>query len=211
MKARAPRCPGTAPGMTLLEVLLAFSIFAVIVVVMLAGLRVGVRAWEAGERRAAVQQEMRAVIELLTEALSTAYPYRGRLGGGLERVVLFVGEAAEVRFVTTAPPLALDAPAVPFHAVTLRHTAENELRIVERLVPAEEPFGDSPHTVLSRSVTGFRLQYRDDQGLWQDKWSGQTTAALPSAVRVELTLRERGRAEKTATFLVPIALGKVAA
>lgn len=206
--------PGRSPvadsrGLTLLEILLAFAILSVIMVILVTSLRVGARAWEAGERRAAAQQEERAVIELLTEALASAAPYRGRLGDGLDRVVLFEGDREEVRFVTTAPPLLLDAPVAPFHAVTLRHAGDAELRLTERLVPAEEPFGDTPSVVLSRSVTELRLEYRDDQGAWQPRWDPRNTHALPTAVRVELTLREPGRGgAKAVTFLVPIALGK---
>ena len=199
-----------ARGMTLIEVLLAFSILAVIVVVLVGSLRVGLRAWEAGEQRAAANQEVRAVIELVTEALSGAYPYRGRLGDGLQRVVLFRGEPDTVQFVTTAPPLTLDAPAVPFHAVTLGHAAENQLRVVERLVPAEEPFGEGVLTILSRSVTGLHLQYLDDKGAWDDRWDGPTAATLPAAVRVELTIRDHGRSETIPPFLVPLPLGKTA-
>lgn len=195
-------------GLTLLEVLLAVSILAVIVVVVVGSLRVGLRAWEAGARHATVQQEIRAVVEMITEALSGAYPYHGRLGGGLERVVLFQGEPQEVRFVTTTPPLALDAPATPFHAVTLRRTDENHLGVVERLVPAEEPFAEGPQTFLSRSVSALRLEYLDDRGAWADRWDGKTAKALPAAVRVALTIRAHGRSEAIPAFVVPIMLGK---
>jgi general secretion pathway protein J len=196
----------SAGGMTLLEVLIAVTILAVIVALLVTGLRVGVRAWEAGERRAASQQELRAMVELLTEALSTAVPYRGRLGDGLDRVVLFEGDADEVHWVTTAAPLVLDAPAAPFHAVTLRHAGEDELRIAERLVPTDEPFGNTPDVVLSRAVTKLKVEYRDQEGLWQDRWD-KTKNALPVAVRIELTIREAGRGSRVATFLVPIPRG----
>lgn len=203
-----PRLAGSR-GLTLVEVLLAFAILSVIVVVLLASLRVGARAWEAGERRATAQQEERAIVELLTEALASAAPYRGRLGDGLDRVVLFEGDREEVRFVTTAAPLLLDAPAAAYHAVTLRHTEEVELWLTERLVPAEEPFGDAPHVVLSRSVKEFRLEYRDKEAAWQPRWDPRDKKALPTAVRVELTLRDPGRGgEKSFAFVVPIALGK---
>jgi len=205
---RAAARLGDGRGMTLLEVILALAILAVIVVVLVTSLRVGVRAWEAGEERAALQQEIRAVVELLTEALSAAYPYRGRLGGGLERVVLFQGEADEVRLVTTAPPVGLDAPAVRFHAVALGPATEDGLGVVERLVPAEEPFGKDPRTLLSRVVTGIRLRYLDETGVWQERWDGRTAAGLPLAVRVELNLREGARADAVPAFVVPIPLGK---
>lgn len=211
MSAEGPRRPGDARGVTLMEILLAMSIMAVIIVVLVGSARVGIRAWEAGERQAAAQQEIRAMVELLTDTLSGAYPYKGRLGGGPERVVLFQGEADEVRFVTTAPPLTLDTATAPYHAVTLSRSDEDELRLVERLVPAEEPFGDDPRTVLSRTVTGFRLQYLDDKGAWQDTWDGPKAGAIPAAVRVELSIRGRVRSESVPAFVVPIPLGKAAA
>jgi general secretion pathway protein J len=194
-------------GLTLLEIVLAMTVLALMVVLLLASLRVGVRAWEAGERRASTQQELRAVIELLTDALSTAVPYRGRLGDAPERRVLFEGEEDAVRFVTTTPPLVLDAPAVPFHAVTLRRTEQGELRLTERLVPAREPFGDEPHVVLSRRVAALRFEYRDDEGLWQTRWD-RTENSVPVAVRVALRVREPGGGERQATFVVPIVLGR---
>lgn len=198
-------------GLTLVEVILAVSTLAVIVLLLAGTLRVALRAWESGQRRADSQQELRAVVELLTEALAAAYPYRGRLGESPERVVLFVGEPEEVRFVTTAEPLALDAPAAPFHAVTVARADTDRLRVVERLVPAQEPFGEGPEAVLSRSVTVFRLQYLDETGAWLDRWDGRTAAALPSAVRVELAVRIGARVQGVPSFVVPLALGKRAA
>src|SRR5262249_53593547 len=196
-------------GMTLLEVLVALTILAVIVTVLVAGLRVGVQAWEAGERRAASQQQLRAVIELLTEALATAAPYRGRLGDGLDKVTLFRGGSDEVHFVTPAPPLVLDVPAAPSHAVTLRRTNEDQLRLVERMVPADEPFGDDGARVtLSRSVTAFKVEYRDGQGAWADRWDPRNSGGLPAAVRVGLTIRDAAKVERTTTFVVPIPLGR---
>lgn len=198
-------------GLTLIEVTLAFSILAVIVVVLAGSLRVGTRAWEAGERQTATRQELRALVELLTETLGSAYPYKGRLGLAPERVVLFQGEADELRFVTAAAPLVLDAPAAPFHAITLRRADDDRLLWVERLVPAEEPFGETPETVLSRAVTGLRLQYLDDKGAWLDRWDGREAAALPAAVRFELSIRDRGRSVALPAFAVPLPLGKSAA
>jgi general secretion pathway protein J len=198
-----------AAGLTLVEVLIAITILAVIVVLMASALRVGARAWEAGEKRAAAQQELRAIVELLTDALSGAFPYQGRVGEGEERGILFVGEADEVRFVTSLPPLFLEAPAVPFHAVTLRHVADDrELRVTERLLPNDEPFGEDPHVVLSRAIETLRFEYRDDEGNWQDRWE-RNRNALPVTIKVELTVRNPGRGERTVVFMVPVLMGKV--
>jgi hypothetical protein len=42
--------------------------------------------------------------------------------------------------------------------------------------------------VLSRSVTRFTLAYRDEDGVWQDKWDAREAGGLPTAVRVELAV-----------------------
>jgi general secretion pathway protein J len=198
-----------AAGFTLVEVLIAITILATIVVLMAAALRIGARAWEAGEKRAGFQQETRAIVELLTDALSGAFPYQGLIGEGQERGILFAGESDEVRFVTSVPPLFLEAPAVPFHAVTLRHDADDrELRVTERLVPNDEPFGEDPHMVLSRTIETLRFEYRDDEGNWQDRWE-RNRNALPVSIKVEVTVRDPGRGERTLAFVVPVLMGKV--
>lgn len=203
LRAR-PRADGR--GFTLIEVILAVSTLAVVVLLATAALRVGLRAWEAGQRRADLQQESRALVELVSEALAGATPYQGRLGLSPERVVLFEGEAEEVRFVTSAPPLVLDAPAAPFHAVVLGRRGPGALRLVERLVPADEPFAPGPERVLSRSVTRFNLAYRDESGTWQERWVGREAGGLPTAVRFELVVG--GTIRATPSVVVPLPLGR---
>jgi general secretion pathway protein J len=193
-----------AAGFTLIEVILAVSILAVVVLLATAALRVGLRAWEAGQRRVDAQQESRALVELLSEALAGAFPYQGRLGQNPDRVMLFEGEPEEVRFVTNAPPLTLDAPAVPFHAVVLGLKGQETLRLIERLMPAEEPFGPGPERVLSRSVMRFTLAYRDESGAWQEKWDAREAGGLPTAVRFDLAVGNVQRAASAVVIALPL-------
>lgn len=193
-------------GFTLIEVILAVSILAVVVLLATTALRVGLRAWEAGQRRADIQQENRALVELMSETLAGAFPYQGRLGENPDRVVLFQGEPGEVRFVTTAPPLALETTDAPFHAVVLGLNGEDALRLVERLVPTDDPFTPGSERVLSRSITHFSLSYRDESGEWQDKWDGREAGGLPTAIRFELTV---GRLSQPApAVVIAMPLGK---
>lgn len=193
-------------GFTLLEVILAVSILAVVVLLATTALRVGLRAREAGQRRADLQQENRALVELVSETLAGAFPYQGRLGQSPDRIVLFQGEPDEVRFVTTAPPLALDTTAAPFHAVVLGLEGEDALRLIERLVPTDDPFTPGSERVLSRSITRFTLAYRDEAGEWQDKWDGREAGGLPTAVRFEL--RVGRRSETAPPVVIALPLGK---
>jgi type II secretory pathway component PulJ len=194
-----------AGGFTLVEIILAVSTLAAVVLLATAVLRVGLRAWEAGQKRADVQQEGRALVEVVSDALAGAHPYRGRLGQNPERIVLFEGQPEEVRFVTQAPTLVLDAPAAPFHAVVLGLKEPEVLRLAEQLVPATDPFAPGSERVLSRAVTRFKLAYRDELGLWQERWDGRNAGGLPTAVRFELEVKGAGAAP---AVVVPVPLGK---
>jgi general secretion pathway protein J len=191
-------------GFTLVEVVLAVSITAVVVLLATAGLRVGLRAWESGQRRADLQQESRALVELISESLAGTFPYQGRPGLSPERVVLFQGEPEEVHFVTSAPPLTLDAPAAPFHAVVLGRKGNDALMLSERLVPADEPFAPGAERVLSRSVTRFTLAYRDENGAWQEKWDAREAGGLPTAVRFELAVGTLARTAPAVIIALPV-------
>jgi general secretion pathway protein J len=191
-------------GFTLVEVVLAVSIAAVIVLLATAGLRVGLRAWESGQRRADLQQESRALVELISESLAGTFPYQGRPGLSPERVVLFQGEPEEVHFVTSAPPLTLEAPAAPFHAVVLGRKGDDALMLSERLVPADEPFAPGAERVLSRSVTRFTLAYRDENGAWQEKWDAREAGGLPTAVRFELAVGTLARTAPAVIIALPV-------
>jgi general secretion pathway protein J len=195
---------GPDRGVTLIEILLAVSTLAVVVLMATGALRVGLRAWESGQRRVDRQQEGRALVELISDALAGASPYQGRLDISPERVVLFEGEPDEIRFVTNAPPLMLDAPAVPFHAVVLGHKGQDALRLVERLVPSDEPFTPGLERVLSRSVTRFTLAYRDESGAWQERWNAREAGGLPTAVRLELAIAGLGRATPPLVIALPL-------
>jgi general secretion pathway protein J len=195
---------GPDRGFTLIEILLAVSTLAVVVLMATGALRVGLRAWESGQRRVDRQQEGRALVELISDALAGASPYQGRLDISPERVVLFEGEPDEIRFVTNAPPLMLDAPAVPFHAVVLGRKGQDALRLVERLVPSDEPFTPGLERVLSRSVTRFTLAYRDESGAWQERWNAREAGGLPTAVRLELAIAGLDRAPPPLVVALPL-------
>jgi hypothetical protein len=185
---------------------LALSTLAVVVLLATAALRIGLGAWATGQRRADLQQESRALVELIGEALAGAVPYQGRRGLSPERIVLFEGEPGEVRFVTSAPPLTLEAPAAPFHAVVLGRRGDDVLRLVERLVPTDEPFPSGPERMLSRSVTSFTLAYRDEAGAWQERWNAGEAGGLPTAVRFEL--RVGSAVQAMPAVVVSLPLGK---
>ena len=201
MRRRAER------GFTLLELVLALSIVAVMLTILFGGLRVGLRAWQRGEERAETLEHARSMNQLIEQTLAGTYPFQGRIDQSTQARVLFQGEAEKASFVTMSPPLPLPA-AVAFTAVTLSMEAGASfgLAIREKALPNFDPFETVRPSLVDPTVTGIRFRYlRDpDGGTWEDTWDGVHERGLPRAVEVTLTTMINGRVQEQAPITVPV-------
>ena len=66
-------------GFTLIELVLALTIVALMLTILFSSLRVGLRAWQRGEERAEALQYSRSMSQLVELALGGAYPLQGRI------------------------------------------------------------------------------------------------------------------------------------
>lgn len=102
MSLRKRHARGGASGFTLVELLVALTLFGVISVVVMGGLRFGTRVWETGDERAEVLAEVDAVQGILRRYMSQAIVPQP-FGQRAEDSKLFVGEPERLRLVTVAP------------------------------------------------------------------------------------------------------------
>ena len=178
---RAPR------GFTLIEVMLALALAAVVLLTAFGALRVGASAWERAEARADAQHHDRAILQLLARTVGAAAPYvaapRGADSGGL----LFEGSSVRLAFASRAAPLPVDAP-VAYTAVIieLAPVPRPGLTVRQRVLPAEEPFSPGEPVLVDASVAFLELRYRRDDGSWEDSWDARKEQGLPAAVEVTL-------------------------
>ena len=173
---RAPR------GFTLLELLIALSLVATLLVIAFGGLRVAFDSWRRGGDRAEAQQHVRGVALVLARTLGAAYPYHGDRGLAPESALLFFGTENRLEFVTQSPPFPFQAP-IAFTAVVIALGGERPGLVVrQRPLPNRNPFEDAVPVFHDASVTSLTFQYLDPSGSWLDQWDGGQ--ALPRAVRV---------------------------
>lgn len=84
-------------GFTLVELLIAFVLVALISLLLFSGLRVGVRAWEGVEAAAEINTELRLVRDFLRRTLSQVRAVTLLLEG--EPYLVFSGDAQQLEFV----------------------------------------------------------------------------------------------------------------
>jgi len=194
-------------GFTLVEVVIALTIMATLLVVLFAGLRVGLTAWQRGDQRSQALERARSVNQVVTQTLAGTYPYQAAASGREPARLLFEGEPERVAFATTVPPLPSVDP-VAFTAVTLAMTsgAQGGLALTQKVLPNDKPFDPALRPVfVDGAVTRIRFRYlKERKGEWTDRWDAANEKALPVSIEVTLTIVQAGRAVEQPPLIVSV-------
>lgn len=182
-----------AQGFTLLELLIGMTLVGFILTLLFAGLNLGTRSWEAGERRMVTSSRQAVVVDFIRRALEQTYPLRWRVDN--EDQLAFAGEAESLRFVGT---VAMHDGASGNHLIALDLTdGETGRDLVMRWqlpdprAPGFEPLEQAQPKVLVKAIKGMTLSYfgsQDDteEPTWHDQWLDQK--APPELIRLQLIM-----------------------
>ncbi len=172
-------------GFTLLEVMLALSIVAAMLVIAFGGLRVGLAAWQRGEARTATLDHARSLAVLLERALDGTFPYRFTPEGERQARVLFEGRPDQLTFVTLSPPFPAGVPAA-FTAVSVSADAAG-LALRQQILPNPVAPDRLPPLLVDARTSGIRFRYlgREPEA-WQEAWDVAADEGLPRAVEITL-------------------------
>jgi general secretion pathway protein J len=212
---------GLCKGFTLIELLLAITIFAMVVGVLFSAFRVGISAWQGGERDIVFHQSMRSVAELVFQEISGTYPYKITPEGldKHESFSAFLGSPDSLSFVSHAT---LQNRIGGLSLIELWVDDENGLMLGE--APAlftsyEEMLDINLRTdeyaeVLSPWVKKISFRYfqreedddEEDEGVWQEQWDPRNMDDhdLPLMVEVALVFEDVREQEIEQVLLVPI-------
>ena len=174
-------------GFTLVEVLLAVSLVAMMATLVFGSLYVTMSAIETARANSATEQIVRSTLRVMADELSVAEggataPWMG-INGQQD------GQPADsVAFLTMGQYRGAES-AKDTELVRIVYTREGDrlLRFVRRNL-----YGLTDESVeqveLATKVKGFNVRYYDGRSkLWMDEWTGRGTES-PKAILLELTL-----------------------
>jgi len=182
-------------GFTLLELLVALGLLALLASVLFGSLNLAGNSWDRGEAKVEHNANMRLAEEFVRGQLESQYPLR--LHKVVEFPLIFDGESDELRYAAALPARVNGGGIWAYRLIVDRNDARSPL-VLQRVVPdvnAMRPpdFGDPERSILAQDIDTVRFGYygRDagsndttSEPTWRDHWDDPQR--LPLLVRIDV-------------------------
>ncbi len=196
MSLKVMRYRPNQSGFTLLEVIIATVLLAVMMTLLLGGMRVGADSWAQGERVADRTSRLLVVDNFFRSHLSDVKPLfesptqMGQVGAPPKLV--FRGGANWLEFAGTLPPQ-VRGGIYKFQLHLVEEGDRNDLKLAMRPFSTGEKGVSDPieDVLVLENVQRLRFSYYKKvntrgESKWMDEWKENF---LPSLIRVEISLR----------------------
>ena len=204
-------------GFTLIEIMLAVSILAMVIAVISTSFRIGINAWEKGESKIESLQTKRAVNALIYREIQSTYPYTitpGELDTHVKYNAFF-GESDSLKFVSHASTTGRNTG---LSLIEMWTEDEKGLFIGEReaLVSNRSDLNDidlrDEDTAVSvcSEIKEINFRYfekknKDEEGEWQENWDPEDKKKrLPLFVEVLLVYIDKNDEESEEMLVIPV-------
>jgi general secretion pathway protein J len=195
---------------TLVEIVLATALVAVIAAMVFGSLQVSMSAIDGARRAAAREQLFRSTLRIMSEELSTAVSsFNGPMMGINANQE---GQPADTLAFNTLGQFRGGNSVQESEMVRIVYTRENDrlLRFIRRNI-----YGLTDESLdqfeMAKLVRGFNVRYFDPKAnVWLDEWDGRARTSTPAAILIELTLSQDGaqdNPEEARTFRQWVSIG----
>lgn len=175
-------------GFTLIEVLVALALMAMIATILITSLQIGGHTWQRVTRTTSHSDDIAQTQDFLRRRLSTLYPYSGR-SGYAQRPAFLVADGGNLEFTSDAPDavatgmmryrLSVDRSSGNLE-IQSRSDVDNSLQNIDQWTTAR----------LLAHVDSLAVQFwlpaNESPGRWVDRWDDLTH--VPPVIRIDVGL-----------------------
>jgi general secretion pathway protein J len=209
-------------GFTMLEMLIAVTLVAVMAVGLWAVFRMSLRSWSRGTEFIDVNQRHRSILDLARKQIASAYPLitppisRADLQEPARSHLIFSGDASTLRFVSLNSLLFQESPGLTLVSYEVVQDSRGEYVLVERevrytgqLIEQEALASQTRTTPIFENLLTCTFDYfdptdRESPSPWKREWNGEELRRLPMAVGMTMTSRDSQGNSLSRHMVVPI-------
>ncbi len=184
-----------------MELLIAFTIVALIMGILVGAMRLGIRSWEKGHDRVDEYQRLRVTTEQIVEDIRSAFQADGK------KVTSFLGDSDKLTFHTATRGLRPESNRYGTRRVSY-YVDEDGRLILEETYPFDEKVEGGTKATLYDGADKIAFRYyqtRVSRQGWVSQWDSKEQRKLPGAVEITLTLvGEKGEIIELPPFVVPL-------
>lgn len=197
-------------GFTLVEIMIALTLFSMILLLLFGSLHTVSRTWQSGLEKIEKNDEIRLVSHFIRRQITQTVPLLWINQDG--RRLVFHGEQNELTFTSTLPAHR-GGGGLYFMTLKINGTGESKQLDLNyhRANPGISPFDPPPfdeqtQVLLLENIEAINFAYYgqdnpDDGPKWHDNWQSEDT--LPKLVRLNIHQSEPERSWPVMTIAIP--------
>ena len=206
-------------GFTLLEVMVAVTLVAMMAVALWSVFRMGILSWSRGTQYIDAGQRERILNDMVRKQMASAFPLAAPLDPAIQNVTypLFKGTENSMEVVSLNSLRFQDSPGLTLVQYALNPEDEGSgYRLVEREKPylgqASDSAGDTGvfNTVsIFDNIADCYFEYKnpapeDNEETWVREWDAEQERQLPSAIAMTFALPDANGEMRGQQIIVPI-------
>lgn len=220
MRKETNRPTAQEQGFSLLEMIVAVTIVAMMAVTLWSAFRISINSWARGTELIDANQRHRSILDLVKKQMASMYaliaPVDIQTGGAIYPI--FTGSRDSVQFISLTSLRFHENPGLTMVSYDLVRDRQGAYSLVEReeqylgLDPARESIFDrKDETVIPifDNLTSFSFEYLDPgtnerPPQWVKEWSGREMLRLPEAISMSMISKDHNGQTFTRHMVIPV-------
>lgn len=203
-RAVTRHCVKSKAGFTILEMLVAVTLVAIMAVALWAVFRISIRSWSRGTESMDANQRHRSILNLVRKQMASAYGLFAinDLQPAMPGTLVFSGTENSLQFISLNSLRFQESPGLTLVSYEVDQEAGGEYALVEKearylgRMPAEGvSFDESRVVTIFGNLSSCLFEYFDpgnaeSASQWVREWDAQTLGRLPVAVSFTMMSRD---------------------
>lgn len=208
---------GRESGFTLLELLIAITLLAMMAVGIWAVLSISIRSWNRGTDAIDINQRHRSTFDMVQKQIASMYPLYAPISNeaNLMPSVIFNGTETSLRFISLNSLQLFDDSGLMFVSYEMDRDAEGNAFLAEKEIRYTGQLPDESALSNAKSISVFdgllncNFEYydpgdADNPAQWVVEWDGSTLNRLPAAVRMTMIAQDPQAGTLNRQIIIPL-------